>query len=93
MCILRGIDMLNNIELIGIAASIIGIVSILPQLIKVIRTHKTRDLSLWMWVLIDISTFAWLVHGFIYLSPGIILANSIILPTSLVITIYKVRFG
>ncbi len=85
--------MLNNVELLGIAASIVGIISILPQMIKVIKTRKTRDLSLWMWILIDISTLAWLIHGLIYLSPGIILANCIILPTSLVVTIYKIRFG
>lgn len=84
--------MLNNVELLGIVASVVGIVSILPQMIKVIKTRKTHDLSLWMWVLIDISTFAWLIHGFIYLSPGIILANSIILPTSLIVTIYKLKF-
>ena len=85
--------MLNNVELLGIVASIVGIISILPQMIKVIKTRKTRDLSLWMWILIDISTLAWLIHGFIYLSPGVILANAIILPTSLVITIYKIRLG
>lgn len=85
--------MLSNVEILGIVASIAGIISVLPQMIKVIRTRKTHDLSLWMWMLIDISTFAWLAHGLIYLSPGIILANSIILPTSLVITIYKLRLG
>ena len=85
--------MLNNVEILGIVASVVGIVSILPQMIKVIKTRKTHDLSLWMWILIDISTFAWLIHGFIYLSPGIILANCIILPTSLIVTIYKLKFG
>jgi MtN3 and saliva related transmembrane protein len=85
--------MLNKVEILGIVASIVGITSILPQMIKVISTRKTRDLSLWMWVLVCISTFAWLIHGIIYLSPAIILSNSIILPTSLVITIYKIKFG
>ncbi len=85
--------MLNNVELLGIAASIVGIVSVLPQMLKVIRTHKTRDISLWMWILINVSTFCWLIHGIIYLSPGVILANIVILPVSLVVTIYKLKYG
>lgn len=80
-------------QIVGFAATLIGVVSTLPQLIKTLRTRSTTDISLWMWLLIDISVFCWLIHGLVFTDWPIIISNSLILPSSLVITAYKLKYG
>ncbi|NPV39577.1 hypothetical protein BREVNS_2085 [Brevinematales bacterium NS] len=78
-------------EFLGFIAGFCTTLSLVPQVIKVIRTRQTRDIALGMYVLMVIGVFFWLLYGLSTKSPSVIVANSITLVLSLIILVYKLR--
>ncbi len=52
-----------NTELIGIAAGAFTTLSFVPQVIQVVKTKSTKDISLPMFLMFTIGIFLWLVYG------------------------------
>lgn len=79
--------------LIGLIAAICTTSSFLPQVIKILRSKRTKDVSLLMYAILTTGLFLWLVYGFILKDFPLILANSISLTLSLCVLLLKIRHG
>ena len=72
--------------MIGYIAGIIGILSFIPQIIKLLRTRKSEDISLLMMIFIGISVFLWIIYG-ITISSGPVIYINIILESLILFNI------
>ena len=79
--------------LVGLIAAICTTCSFLPQVIKILRSKRTKDVSLLMYAILTTGLFLWLIYGFILKDFPLILANSISLTLSLCVLILKIRHG
>jgi MtN3 and saliva related transmembrane protein len=79
--------------LLGLIAAICTTSSFLPQVIKMLKSKKTKDVSLLMYTILTTGLFLWLVYGFILHDLPLILANSISLTLSLCVLLLKLRHG
>lgn len=79
--------------LIGLIAAICTTSSFLPQVIKILRSKRTKDVSLLMYAILTTGLFLWLVYGFILKDFPLILANSISLTLSLCVLLLKIKHG
>jgi len=79
-------------ELIGFIAAILTTSAYLPQALKTIRTKKTKDISLNMYVLMFAGIFAWLIYGIYLKSLPMTLANSLSLTLIFIILVMKIRY-
>ncbi|MCZ8239403.1 MAG: SemiSWEET transporter [Leptospiraceae bacterium] len=75
---------------IGYFAAFLTTVSFLPQVLLVVLTKRTRDISRNMYLVLTLGVFLWLVYGFMKSDLPIILANSITLLFTLTILVLKV---
>jgi len=80
-------------SIIGITAALLCTISFLPQVIKVIKTKKTRDLSLLTLSAFSLGVFLWFIYGFLIGKIPVILANGVTLLLVLLILISKIRYG
>ena len=64
-----------------------------PQAIKVIRTKQTKDLSLPMYIILNIGLALWLTYGLLITDWPIILANTVTLIFALTILVLKIKHG
>ena len=80
------------ITAIGLIAGFFNTVAFVPQVVKSWRTKSTKDISLWMFMIISTGTLLWLVYG-LYLSLlPVILANSVALVLELLVLVLKIRY-
>jgi MtN3 and saliva related transmembrane protein len=78
---------------IGMAAGFCTTFSFLPQVIKTIRTRRTKDISKGMYATLSLGLFLWMVYGFFLHDMPLILTNSISLSLALVVLGLKIRHG
>ena len=84
---------MNGILIIGLLAGLCTTLSFVPQIVKIYRTKRTRDLSLSTYVLLSAGLFLWIVYGIVLNQVPIILPNVIVLIMSLYIIILKIKNG
>lgn len=65
----------ENAEFIGIAAGICTAISLLPQIIKVIREKKTEDISIFYLLVLLLGLGLWTYYGFLKDDLPIIVTN------------------
>jgi MtN3 and saliva related transmembrane protein len=82
----------DYITMIGLAAAALGGFSLFPQLLKVLKTRSTKDLSLGMLIVFSTSIFLWLVYGILMNNPPIIIANFFGLIEALIILLFKIKY-
>ncbi|MBK8395302.1 MAG: SemiSWEET transporter [Leptospiraceae bacterium] len=78
-------------SLIGYLAATLTTISFLPQVIRVVLTKKTEDISRNMYILLNIGICLWLTYGIMKMDLPIILANGITFVFSFTILIFKLR--
>ena len=78
-------------DFIGYTAAVCTTIAYVPQILKVIKTKKTNDISIAMFVLISSGVFLWLIYGIILVSIPIIIANAITFIFSSYIFIMKIK--
>ncbi len=83
---------MNYVELTGFTAAILTTVSFVPQMIKVIRTKSTGDISLAMFAFLTTGILMWLIYGIFIVSIPVISANLLSLLFNMVILVYKIRY-
>jgi MtN3 and saliva related transmembrane protein len=81
------------IDVLGGVAGFLTTTAFLPQVIKVIKTKSTHDLSMGMFIVFCIGVFLWLIFGICLNSGPIIIANFFTLIFSLIILWYKIKYG
>lgn len=90
--IARGSISEDYITIIGLAAAALGGFTLFPQLLKVLKTRSTKDLSLGMLIAFSTSIFLWLVYGILMNSPPIIIANFFGLIEALITLLFKIKY-
>jgi MtN3 and saliva related transmembrane protein len=79
--------------IMGLIAGILSTVSFLPQVIQAYRTKRTKDISLYTFLIFSVGIIFWLIYGFLLKEPPIILANSAVLVLALLILVAKIKYG
>jgi MtN3 and saliva related transmembrane protein len=80
-------------NLIGFLAALLSALSMAPQVVKVYRTKKTEDLSLWAFSVLSSGLLLWLIYGILIQSPPVIIGNTVGCGFSLYIVYMKIRYG
>jgi MtN3 and saliva related transmembrane protein len=84
---------LDWITLIGLVAAICTTCSFLPQVIKILRTKRTKDVSLLMYTILSTGLFLWLIYGLMLRDLPLILANTVSLSLAMCVLVLKIRHG
>jgi MtN3 and saliva related transmembrane protein len=81
------------INITGMLAAVLTTVSFVPQALKTLKTRRTHDISLVMYLLFGLGVLMWLIYGIQINSMPIIFANAItlclIIPILIMKLIYK----
>ena len=84
---------LEWVKVLGYCAALTSTVGFLPQTIKAFKTKQTKDISLWMYVILISGLTLWLLYGIFTLDWPIIIANIVtlllIIPVLILKLIYK----
>jgi MtN3 and saliva related transmembrane protein len=83
---------MDLITTIGLLAGTLTTISFLPQVIRVFKTHSTRDLSLTMFLLFIAGVLLWLIYGILNHQSPIIIANSVTFVLAMIILIAKIIY-
>ena len=78
-----------SIQIVGILAGCITSISMIPQLLKVIKKKDANDISVYMIILLLLGVSMWTIYGFLKQDIPIIVTNcfSFILNFSLLILV------
>ncbi|WP_010298047.1 SemiSWEET transporter [Candidatus Odyssella thessalonicensis] len=82
--------MSSGIELIGLSAGMLTTLAFLPQVIKVIKTHSVKNISVSMYIIFCLGLILWIIYGIYLDSTPIIIANTITLVLAAAILIMKI---
>ena len=74
---------------IGFLAAVLTTFSFLPQAVLTLRTRKTDEISMTMYLMLNLGIVCWLMYGLVRDDLAIILANSVTLLFSLPILLVK----
>ncbi len=80
------------IELLGYLAALLTTFAAVPQLIKIMKTKHTKDLSLLMFSMSFLGILLWLVYGVLIGSSPIIIANIVSVFIVGAIILYKLKY-
>jgi len=78
--------------IIGLGAGILCAISLLPQVIKIVKAKKAEDLSLTAFSILSLGIFLWLIYGILIESVPIIVSNAVIFVLSVLIVVMKVKY-
>jgi MtN3 and saliva related transmembrane protein len=84
---------LDTPRIIGLLAGILTTSSLLPQLIRTLKTKSAKDLSLGMFLLFVLGIVCWLTYGIMVGEWPIIAANVITLVMAVILLVCKIKFG
>ena len=76
-------------EIIAAIATILVVVSWIPQLIKAYTTKSLKDFSYWFVIIVILATLAWIIYGIAIQDSAIIIGNSVILLFPVLLLIMK----
>ncbi len=82
-----------SIQWLGLLAGGLVIFASLPQIIKIIQTKSTKDISLPMYCVQNIGILLWVIFGIMTHSLAIIVTNAIYLIFTLTILYLKIKHG
>ncbi len=68
---------MQTVTIIGIIASTCTAVSLLPQLIKIIKEKQPSDISYWVLIILILGLICWVIYGVMAKDPIIIIANAV----------------
>lgn len=82
----------NLINIVGLLAATLTTISFLPQVIKIVKTKHTKDISLLMYIIFTAGVLLWLFYGILLKEPPIIIGNGITLILVMIVLIFKIRY-
>ena len=82
---------MDKIQLIGLAAAACTTFSLLPQIIKILRTKDTSGISLVMYSMFTSGILLWLIYGILRNDIPVIAANAVTVIFAILILIYTFR--
>lgn len=75
----------------GFAAAFCTTIAFVPQAIKVYKTKHTKDISLVMFLLMNLGIVLWLIYGLMLNSYPIIIANAVTIVLAFYILARKIK--
>jgi len=78
--------------IIGIVAGILCTLSFLPQVVKILKTKRTKDLSLTAFSALSLGVFLWLIYGILIKEFPVIAANAVTFVLSSSIVVMKIKY-
>ena len=82
-----------NIQFLGLLAGGLVIIASLPQILTIIKTKSTKDISLPMYILQNTGIILWVIFGLITHSLAVAITNGIYLIFTLTILFLKIKHG
>jgi len=79
-------------QYVGIVAGILTGVSLLPQLIKIIKEKKASSISFGMLAVLLAGLCGWIVYGVLKKDYPIIVTNSFSLLTNIIIVVFTAKY-
>jgi MtN3 and saliva related transmembrane protein len=89
----RKLVTIDTPRIIGLLAGILTTSSLLPQIIRTLKTKSAKDLSLGMFLFFVLGIVCWLVYGIMVKEWPIIAANVITLVMAVILLVCKLKFG
>ena len=83
----------DYVEVIGLVAGACTTIAYLPQLIKVVKTGSTKDISLLMYTILCTGLMLWTIYGIAIHSISLVLANAFTLILACGILRLKIKEG
>ena len=80
-------------QTLGLIAGGFVVLASLPQILKILKSKKANDISLPMYIILNIGTFLWLVYGIATQQVSIIITNVILQLFNLTILFLKIKHG
>ncbi len=80
-------------QLVGISAGILTAVSMLPQLIKIVKDKKAEDVSIIMVIVLLAGLSMWIVYGVMKKDYPIIVTNCFSVVVNLLLLIFRIRYS
>jgi len=80
-------------SIVGSIAACLTTLCFVPQVIKVLKTRHTKDISLAMYIIFVFGVFMWLVYGIMLGKLPIIIANVATFILASIILYVKVKEG
>lgn len=80
---------MDLVTTIGLIAGTLTTISFVPQLIRIWKTHSTKDLSLVMFLLFTAGVVMWLIYGICVRQLPVIISNVVTLLMAIIILIFK----
>ncbi len=84
--------MINWISILGILAGCCTTGASVPQVLKIIKTKKTRDISLMMYCTVTLGVILWITYGLLIKNFPVVLANMVSFVLVTTILIFKIRY-
>ena len=79
--------------LIGSVGGFLTTLAALPQAIKSWREKSAKDISLYMYIILNVGIMLWLIYGILINDFVVIVANLVSLIINLIILYLKLRYG
>ena len=83
---------MEYVTILGLIAAVLTTTSLFPQLLKVLKTKSTKDISLGMFALFCAGIFLWFVYGILLGDLPIIIANCLGFIQGIIILAFKVKY-
>ncbi len=83
---------MDYVGLIGSLAGFCTTISFLPQVIKVVKTKSTHDISLLMFLIFITGVVFWLIYGLLRNDWPVTIANVVTFVLAGIILGYKIRY-
>jgi len=83
---------MNWITLLGLLAAIGTTGCHVPQVIQIIKTKHTKDISLGMYIILTSAIFLWLVYGVLIKNLPLIMANLVSFLLASTVLVFKIKY-
>ena len=83
---------MDKTQLIGIVAGVLTSISMLPQLIKIVKEKKAENVSILMLVVLIIGLGLWAVYGVIRKDMPIIITNSFSVLLNITVLVFRIKY-
>ena len=83
---------MNTETVTGIAASVCTAVSLIPQLVKVLKEKRSGSVSLWMLLVLFIGLGLWICYGVLKADTIIIISNAVSFIINLLLAFFAIKY-
>jgi MtN3 and saliva related transmembrane protein len=84
---------MDNLTILGLVAASLTTFAFMPQVLKIIATRETKDISLFMYLMLEAGISLWLVYGLLLWNLPLIFSNAASLTFTSIVLALKLKHG